>query len=55
MSTIHASGARFYVSADNLGSLLARKGMNPNQTFSGVTSYVYVPARIISTGITLNF
>jgi len=55
LSKIHASGARIYLSADNLGSLIARKGMNPNQTFSGVTSYMYLPARIFSTGINLNF
>lgn len=55
LSAIHASGVKIYVSGDNLGSLVARKGMNVNQAFSGVTSYVYVPARIISTGLTLTF
>jgi TonB-linked SusC/RagA family outer membrane protein len=55
LSKIHASSAKFFVSADNVGYLVARKGMNPNQGFSGVTSNVYTPARIITTGLNINF
>ena len=55
LSKIRASSARFFVSADNIGFIVARKGMNPNQAFSGVTSNVYVPARIISAGVNINF
>lgn len=55
LAKIKATSSRFFLSADNIGFLVARKGMNPNQGFSGVTSNVYVPARIISTGININF
>ncbi|MBK7678450.1 MAG: hypothetical protein IPJ29_03425 [Chitinophagaceae bacterium] len=34
---------------------LKRKGMNDNQSFDGITSNTYPPARIITAGINLNF
>jgi outer membrane receptor protein involved in Fe transport len=47
--------ARFYVSGENLALFSKRKGMNVEQQFTGVTSNVYNPTRIITVGINLNF
>lgn len=55
LSKIGASGARLYLSGDNLGFIVARNGMNPNQSFTGLTSNVYMPARIVTAGISLTF
>lgn len=60
LSKLSIDRARVYVSGENLVLISARKGMDPNQaginenqSFTGVTSNVYVPARILSFG--LNF
>jgi len=42
---------RVYAMADNIWLFSARKGMNPTQAFSGVTSNAYLPARIITFGV----
>jgi TonB-linked SusC/RagA family outer membrane protein len=42
---------RAYVSAENLGLLSARKGMNVNQFYSGTTGNYYSPARTITLGL----
>ena len=55
LSKIGASASKLYLSGDNLGFLVSRKGMNPNQGFNGLTSNVYMPARVISAGINVNF
>lgn len=54
-SKINATGASFYISGENLHLFSKRKGMNVNQAFSGVTSNVYTPSRIISVGLNFNF
>jgi TonB-linked SusC/RagA family outer membrane protein len=54
LKQFHMQGARFYVSAENLYMLTKRKGMNPTQNFTGVTSNVYVPSRTITVGLTLS-
>lgn len=55
LSKIYASNARFFVNGENLQWFSKRKGMNVQQSFTGVTSNVYVPARVISFGLNVNF
>jgi TonB-linked SusC/RagA family outer membrane protein len=55
VSKITANGARFYITGENLQWFSARKGMSVQQSFTGVTSNAYVPAKIVTVGLTLNF
>lgn len=50
---IRVQNARFYVSGENLYLQSKRKGMNPVQSFSGVTNNAYTPARIITAGLNI--
>jgi TonB-linked SusC/RagA family outer membrane protein len=50
-SLLHLSSASIFVSGENLFLKTARKGMNVTQAFSGVTSNVYIPARVVTVGI----
>ncbi len=43
--------ARIYLSGENLFMKSARKGMNAAQSFTGVTSNAYMPARIVTLGL----
>ncbi|MBN1387868.1 MAG: TonB-dependent receptor [Bacteroidales bacterium] len=52
---IGASRVRVYLSGENLFLINARKGMNVQQNFSGTTSNVYTPNRVISMGLNVNF
>ena len=52
---IGASRARVYLSGENLFLLNARKGMNVQQNFSGTTSNVYTPNRVVTVGLNVNF
>lgn len=47
--------ARLYASAENLYLFSNREGMMVSQNFSGVTSNVYPPARIVTIGINVKF
>ncbi|PSK94057.1 SusC/RagA family TonB-linked outer membrane protein [Taibaiella chishuiensis] len=47
------SSLRAYVAVDNAAFWSKRKGMNPQATFDGEASYVYVPARTIMFGLNL--
>ncbi|MBO9729105.1 MAG: TonB-dependent receptor [Chitinophaga sp.] len=49
----HVSAANVFLSGENLALFSARKGMNVAQAFTGVTSNVYMPARIISAGLNI--
>lgn len=55
LGKIQAQSGRVFISGENLALISARKGMNVGQTFTGVTSNVYVPARIVSAGINVSF
>jgi hypothetical protein len=46
---------RIYATGDNLGLISKRKGMDPQQSFSGTADFTYVPSRIISIGVNLTF
>jgi len=49
----HMRAANVFLSGENLALFSARKGMNVAQAFTGVTSNVYMPARIISAGLNI--
>lgn len=49
------SSVRFFANAENLFSINARKGFNLQQAFSGNTSNVYTPSRVITMGVNLKF
>lgn len=52
--TLPINGGRLYISAENVKMFTKRKGMNPMQAFSGVTSIGYIPATILNFGINVN-
>lgn len=51
----HIRSARVYASGDNLLLFSALKGLNPQSSFSGSTSYTYTPNRTVSLGVDLKF
>jgi hypothetical protein len=55
MKKIDLSAARFFVSGENLMLFAARKGMAPQQSFTGVTSNDYIPSRILTLGVNVTF
>lgn len=52
-SALHLQNATVYLTGENLGWITARKGMNPQQAYSGVAFNAYAPARIFTIGINL--
>jgi len=52
--TLPFSNARFYVSMENVKMFTKRSGMNPMQSFTGVTSIGYIPARVVNFGVNVN-
>ena len=53
-SRMPITAARLYVSVENLRMFTRRAGMNPMQSFTGVTSIGYIPARVLNFGINVN-
>lgn len=53
LDNLDLSDFNFFVSAENLGVLNARKGLNSQQNFSGNTSNIYTAPRIISLGVNI--
>lgn len=49
------SALRLYLSGDNLATLSALKGMDPQASFVGSTSFAYAPVSTISFGVDLTF
>ncbi|SFL17084.1 TonB-linked outer membrane protein, SusC/RagA family [Porphyromonadaceae bacterium KH3CP3RA] len=49
------SKLRIYASADNVGILTSRKGLDPRQSFTSATTARYTPIRSISGGVSLTF
>ncbi|MEO6649457.1 MAG: hypothetical protein ABIN89_23940 [Chitinophagaceae bacterium] len=47
----HLQTARIYLSGENLFISAKRVGLNPTQSFTGVTSNGYIPARIVTLGL----
>ncbi len=46
---------KVYVAGENLYMLNARKGMDPQEAFSGTNSNVYLPSRVFSFGVNVAF
>ncbi|MFN3555804.1 MAG: SusC/RagA family TonB-linked outer membrane protein [Bacteroidales bacterium] len=53
--SIYTQRVRLYVSGENLHLFSHRKGMNVQQSFAGVTSNLYTPARSITFGVNVSF
>ncbi|MCG8581467.1 MAG: SusC/RagA family TonB-linked outer membrane protein, partial [Bacteroidales bacterium] len=49
------SQLKVFAAAENLFMLTERKGMNPQEAFSGTTSNVYLPSRVVSFGVNVSF
>ncbi len=46
-----ASRAQCFVTGENLFILSRRKGLDPTQSFTGVSSYTYAPTRVVTLGV----
>lgn len=51
----HIRSLRLYASGDNLLMFSALKGLNPQSSFTGSTSYTYTPNRTVSLGVDIKF
>lgn len=51
----HVRSARLYASGDNLVMFSAMRGLDPQASFTGSTSYTYTPNRTVSIGVDLKF
>jgi hypothetical protein len=48
------NSARIYISAENVRMFTKRSGMNPSQSFGGVTSIAFIPASVFNIGVNIN-
>lgn len=55
VNTFGLTSAKIFISGENLYSKTARKGLEPQENFSGVVSNRYTPARIFSLGLNVSF
>ena len=55
LKRIKIKSSTIYVTGENIAFWSKRQGLNPSQSFTGATSYVYVPARTVSVGINVGF
>ncbi|MDE5420701.1 TonB-dependent receptor [Ancylomarina sp. DW003] len=46
---------KIFATGENLFMLTERKGLNPQEAFSGTTSNVYLPSRVVSFGVNVSF
>lgn len=53
--SIGVNSLRLFAAGENLYMLTARKGMDPQEAFSGTTSNVYLPQRVFSLGVNVSF
>ncbi|MEQ1552836.1 MAG: SusC/RagA family TonB-linked outer membrane protein [Ferruginibacter sp.] len=49
------NSARFYIAIENVKMFSKRQGMNPSQSFTGLTSIGYLPAKVFNVGLNFNF
>jgi TonB-linked SusC/RagA family outer membrane protein len=54
-SALDMSVLRIFATGDNLGLISKRKGMDPQQSFTGTADFTYVPSRILSIGVNITF
>jgi hypothetical protein len=55
LNKIGIQRARVYLAGDNIWLLSKRKGLDPRQSFSGATDYVYSALSSYSAGINITF
>ncbi|MDH6312638.1 TonB-linked SusC/RagA family outer membrane protein [Parabacteroides sp. PFB2-10] len=55
LKPIGLNGVTLSLSGENLAIFTKRQGMNPQQSFNGTNYNAYVPARVITFGLNLNF
>ncbi|WP_276382011.1 TonB-dependent receptor [Flavobacterium sp. H4147] len=55
LSKMEIDNASVYVNGENLLLFTKRQGMDPTQTFNGTTQNRYIPSRVITLGVNLNF
>ncbi|QDW18802.1 TonB-dependent receptor [Flavobacterium sp. KBS0721] len=55
ISKLEIDNATIYVNGENLMLFTKRQGMDPTQTFNGTTQNRYIPSRVITLGVNLNF
>ena len=55
LSKLEVDNATIYINGENLLLFTKRQGMDPTQTFNGTTQNRYIPSRIITLGLNLNF
>lgn len=55
ISKLNVKAMRFAVTAENLRIFTKRKGMNVEESFTGVTSQAFIPQRVVSAGINITF
>jgi hypothetical protein len=53
--TLPFQSGRLFLAVENVQMFTQREGMNPMQSFSGVTSVGYIPARVMNLGVNVNF
>lgn len=52
--TLPFQNGRLFLAVENVKMFTKRSGMNPMQSFSGVTSIGYIPARVLNIGVNVN-
>jgi len=50
---IGANKAQVFVTGENLFIISKRKGLDPTQSFTGVSSYTYAPTRLVTLGVNI--
>ena len=55
ISKLEIDNASVYVNGENLLMFTKRQGMDPTQSFNGTTQNRYIPSRVITLGVNLNF
>lgn len=55
LSKLEIDNASVYINGENLMLITKRTGMDPTQTFDGTAQNRYIPARVITLGMNLNF
>jgi len=51
---IGAGKAQVFATGENLFIISRRKGLDPTQSFTGVSSYSYAPTRVLTLGVNIN-
>jgi TonB-linked SusC/RagA family outer membrane protein len=54
LNKIDVSGARIFATAENLGTVSKRRGLDPREAFDGVNTTTYLAPRVYSFGLSLS-